>query len=78
MSSKKIIIMIGLVLLVFVLISVLASQLCKPSQNNAVVSAVSNALSTSQPLQSTAVTDPFSWEPVLYQLLAFLSKACPR
>jgi hypothetical protein len=78
MNSKNIIFMISLVLIAFVFFSVAASMLCQPSQNNAVVAAVSNALSAPQTLTNPPAPDPFSWEPVLRQLISFLSKACPR
>lgn len=78
MNSKNIIFMIGLMLIAFVFFSVAASMLCQPSQNNTMVTAVSNALSTPQSLTNPPVPDPFSWEPVLRQLISFLSKACPR
>lgn len=75
MHNNKMITLIGLVLIVFVFFSILASQLCRPSQNNVVAVAVTNALVPAQPIQSTP--DPLSWEPVLRQLMNFLSKACP-
>lgn len=78
MQAKTLKLMIGLVLVLFVFFSILISQLCQPSQNNPVVAAVSNALSAPNPVQSSAKPDPLSWDPVLRQLLSFLSKACPR
>lgn len=83
MQSKTLKIIIGIVLVLFVFFSILISGLCQLSQNNAaptnpVVNAVSDALSAPNPIQKSAAQDPFSWEPVLHQLLQFFSKACPR
>jgi len=78
MQARTLKFMIGLVLILFVFLSILISQLCQPSQNNAVVAAVSNALSAPNPIQKNAPPDPLSWEPVLQKLLIFFSKACPR
>jgi hypothetical protein len=83
MQSKTLKIIIGLVLVLFVFFSILITGLCQLSQNNTVptnpvVSAVSGALTAPNPIQKSAVPDPFSWEPVLHQLLQFFSKACPR
>jgi hypothetical protein len=83
MQGKVLKTIIGLVLILFVCFSILMSGLCQHSQNNSVasnpvVSAVSNALSAPNPIQKNTAPDPFSWEPVLHQLLQFFSKACPR
>ncbi len=83
MQGKALKIIIGLVLILFVFFSILISGLCQSSQSNSVpsnpvVSAVSDALSSPNPIQKSAAPDPFSWEPVLHQLLQFFSKACPR
>lgn len=78
MQSMSLKITIGLVLILFVIISILASQLCNPEPNNVVVATVSSALSTSNPIQNNASPDPLSWEPLMQQLLSFFSKACPR
>jgi len=77
MNSKKIMVLIGLMLLVFVLIKVIADQLCSASPNNAVSAAVSDAISTNTP-SPTAKPDPLSWEPLGRQVLLFLSKSCTR
>jgi hypothetical protein len=77
MNSKKIMVLIGIMLIVFVLIKVIADQLCSASPNNAVSAAVSDAISSSSP--SPAVKpDPLSWEPLARQVLLFLSKSCAR
>jgi hypothetical protein len=83
MQHKTLKIIIGLVLICFVFFSILISGLCQLSKNNSVatnpvVSAVSNALPAPNPIQKNTAPDPFSWEPVLHQLLQFFSKACPR
>ncbi|WP_397392828.1 hypothetical protein [Polynucleobacter sp.] len=83
MQSKMLKIIIGIVLVLFVFFSILISGVCQLTQNNSaptnpVVSTVSNALSVPNPIQKSAPPDPFSWEPVLHQLLQFFSKACPR
>jgi hypothetical protein len=77
MNSKKIMVLIGIMLIVFVLIKVIADQLCSASPNNAVSAAVSDAISSTTP--SPAVKpDPLSWEPLARQVLLFLSKSCAR
>jgi len=83
MQSKLTKIIISLVLVLFVFFDILISGLCQLSQNNVkdsnqVANAVSDALSAPNPIQKGAAPDPFSWEPVLHQLLQFFSKACPR
>lgn len=83
MQGKTLKIIIGLVLILFVFFSILFTGLCQLSQNNTVasnpvVNAVSNTLSSPNPIQKSAAPDPLSWEPVLHQLLQFFSKACPR
>lgn len=77
-SKKTLLFIIGLILVIFVLLSILANQLCHPTQNNAVVNAVSEAISSSQPLSPNSAPDPLSWGPIFQQLINFLSKACPR
>jgi hypothetical protein len=76
MQSKSIKITIGLVLIFFVFISIVSSQLCNPEPDNIVVDTVSNALSASKPIHTNASPDPLSWRPALHQLLSFFSKAC--
>jgi hypothetical protein len=78
MNSKKIIILIGVMLFVFVLVNVIADQLCPGGPNNAVSTAVSVAISgaVSNPVPSRP--DPLSWEPLGRQILVFFSKACNR
>ena len=70
--------MIASTLIIFTFISILAGQICKPAQNNVVTSVIANTVSSVQPLQAADVPGPLSWEPVLYQLITFLSKACTR
>ena len=49
MNSKKIIVLIGVMLLVFVLIKVIADQLCSARPNNVVSTAVSDVISNAAP-----------------------------
>jgi hypothetical protein len=77
MNSKKIMVLIGIMLLVFVLIKVIADQLCSASPNNDVSAAVSDAISSTNP-GPTVKPDPLSWEPLGRQVLLFLSKSCAR
>ena len=70
-------VLIGIMLIVFVLIKVIADQLCSASPHNAVSAAVSDAISSATP-SSTATPDPLSWEPLARQVLLFLSKSCGR
>lgn len=80
-SKKTLLMMIGLILVAFVFLSILASQLCHPTQNNAVVNAavntVAEAMSSPQSLPANSAPDPLSWTPIFQQLISFLSKACP-
>lgn len=81
-SKKTLLFMIGLILVTFVFLSILASQLCHPTQNNAVVNAavntVAEVISSPQPVSANSAPDPLSWTPIFQQLISFLSKACPR
>ena len=78
MNSKKIMVMIGIMLLAFVLIKVIADQLCSASPNNAVSAAVSDVISNAAPSQAPSRPDPLSWEPITRQVILFLSKVCNR
>jgi hypothetical protein len=78
MNSKKIIILIGVMLLVFVLIKVIADQLCAGGANNTVSAAVSDAISSAASNPAPSRPDPLSWEPLGRQILQFFSKACSR
>jgi len=83
MQGKTLKIIIGLVLILFMFFSILVTGLCQLSQNNTAASnpvfnVVSDVLSAPNPIQKSAAPDPFSWEPVVHQLLQFFSKACPR
>jgi hypothetical protein len=78
MHSKKIMVLIGVMLLVFVPIKVIADQLCSASSNNAVSAAVSDVISNAAPSQAPSRLDPLSWEPITRQLILFFSKACNR
>jgi hypothetical protein len=78
MHSKKIIVLIGVMLLAFVLIKVIADQLCSASPNNAVSTAVSDVISNAASSQAPSRPDPLSWEPIARQITLFLSKACNR
>ena len=78
MNKQNLMTLIAFVLLLFVIGKIALNQLCEPTPNNPVVSAVSNAISPKTPLQSPAQQDPFSWDPVFQRLVLFLSKACTR
>ena len=78
MNSKKIIILIGVMLFIFVLIKVIADKLCAGGPNNAVSAAVSDAISSAAPNPAPSRPDPLSWEPLGRQILVFFSKACNR
>ena len=82
MNSKKIILTIGLILLVFVILKGIASQLCEPKKGNAVVALASDVLSNQSPTTSysqvTSPPDPLSWTPFFQRLTAFFLKACSR
>ena len=78
MNSKKIIILIGVILFVIVLIKVIADQLCASKLNNAVSAVVSDAISSVASNPAPKRPDPLSWEPAIQQILLFFSKACNR
>ena len=71
-------VLIGVMLFVFVLIKVIADQLCSASPNNAVSAAVSDAISNTASNQVPKRPDPLSWEPAIEQILLFFSKVCNR
>lgn len=78
MIRNRIIFIIGFFLIAFVVVSIAFNALCQPSQDNAVINAVSSVLSSQQPLQNPAQPDPLSWEPILQKLVNLVAKACPR
>ncbi len=78
MNSKKIMVLIGVMLFVFVLIKVIADQLCASSPNNAVSTAVSDVISSAVTSPAPTKPDPLSWEPLVRQMLLFFSKVCNR
>jgi hypothetical protein len=78
MHSKKIMVLIGVMLLFFVLIKVIADQLCSASPNNAVSAAVSDVISNAAPSKAPSRPDPLSWEPAIEQILLFFSKVSNR
>ena len=78
MNTKKIMVLIGGMLFVFVLIKVIADQLCSASPNNAVSATVSDVISNAASSQVPGRPDPLSWEPVGRQLMLFFSRACNR
>jgi hypothetical protein len=59
MNNKRIVSVICIVLVVFALFKVIASQLCAPSPNNVIVSSVSNAISTAPSSSAPAKPDPY-------------------
>lgn len=78
MNSKQIIVLIGVMLLVFVLIKVIADQLCAGGPSNTVSTAVSDAISNAVSNPAPSRPDPLSWEPLIRQILVFFSKTCAR
>jgi hypothetical protein len=82
MNSRKLIVIIGIVLVVLVLLKVIASQLCEPEKNNSVVALASDVLSTPSSAsnygQTASAPEPLSWTPFLQQLATFFLKACSR
>ncbi len=78
MNSKKIIILIGVMLFMFALVKVIADQLCAYSPNNVVSTAVSDVISSAASNPVPSRPDPLSWEPLGRQILQFFSKACNR
>ena len=78
MNSKKIIVLIGFMLFIFVLIKIIADQLCAGGPTNAVSTAVSDAISNTASNPGPSRPDPLSWEPLGQQILVFFSKACNR
>lgn len=78
MNSKKIMALIGVMLFVFVLVKVIADQLCASSPNNVVSTAASDAISSAASNPAPSRPDPLSWEPLGRQILVFFSKACNR
>ena len=73
MNSKKIMVLIGAMLFVFVLIKVITDQLCAGGPNNAVSTAVSDAISSVASNPAPKRPDPLSWEPAIQQILLFFS-----
>jgi hypothetical protein len=78
MNSKQIIVLIGVMLFVFVLVKVIADQLCAGGPNNAVSTVVSDVISNAASNPVPSRPDPLSWEPIGRQILQFFSKACNR
>ena len=78
MNSKKIIILIGAILFVFVVVKVIVDQLCAGGPNNAVSTAVSDVISNAASNPAPSRPDPLSWEPLGRQILQLFSKACNR
>ena len=58
MNNKKIMVLIGVMLLIFVLIKVIADQLCSASPTNAVSAAVSDVISMRLPVKPLADLTP--------------------
>jgi len=82
MNSRKLIVTIGLVLFVFVLLKVVARQLCEPEKNNSVIALASDVLSNPNTAsnygQTAAAPEPLSWTPFFQRLTTFFLKACSR
>jgi hypothetical protein len=76
MNKSNLITLITFVSLIFAIGKIAMNQLCNPTQNNVVVNVISDAISKPSPIHGSAKPDPFSWEPLLQRLVAFLSKAC--
>lgn len=71
-------VLIGVILFVFVVVKVIADQLCAGGANNAVSTAVSDAISSAGSNPAHSRPDPLSWEPAIQQILLFFSKVCHR
>jgi hypothetical protein len=78
MNSKQIMVLIGAIIFFFVLIKVIADQLCASSTDNAVSAAASNVISDMGSIPDPSRPDPLSWEPVIRQVMLFFSKVCNR
>jgi hypothetical protein len=78
MNGKKIIILIGVMLFVFVLVKVIAVQLCAGGPTNAVSTSVFDVISNAASNPAPSRPDPLSWEPLGRQILVFFSKVCNR
>jgi hypothetical protein len=78
MNSKQIMVLIGAMLFVFVLVKVIADQLCASSADNVVSAAASNVISGISSVPDPSRPDPLSWEPVIRQVMLFFSKVCNR
>jgi len=78
MNKAALTTLIAVILVLFVFIKILADQFCVPTPNNAVVQAVTNAVTgpSSAPSTVSNPPDPLSWEPTLRHVLSFFSKAC--
>lgn len=76
MNKNQLTIFIVFAILIIAIGKIGMGQLCNPTPNNIVVSAISEAISSPSPIQSLAKPDPLSWDPLLHRLIMFLSKAC--
>jgi hypothetical protein len=78
MNKKTLTMLISVALVLFVLVKILADQLCTPTSHSAVADAVSSAVSGPSSAQKPNAPDPLSWEPVLRWVFTLVSKACSR
>jgi len=78
MSRQSLISLIAFAVLIFAIGKIAMQQLCQPNANNAVVNAVSSALSSPEPKPVIPQPDPLSWDLTLHRIVTFLSKACSR
>ena len=81
MNKRALIVVIGLMLMIFVLVRVVITQLCTQEPSNKIVSTAVETISTAitpTPHPPASAPEPLSWTPVLNQVLAFFSKACNR
>jgi hypothetical protein len=80
MNKKTVIFIIASVLIIFVLMKFIFSQLCAPTQNKPIANIASSVASSAVSDVRTAPSapEPLSWEPVIQRFVAFLSKACNR
>lgn len=78
MTKQNLIAVIAFVVLIFAIGKIAMQQLCQPTPNNSVVSAVSSAFSSPEAKPAIPQPDPLSWDLTLHRIVTFLSKACTR
>ena len=78
MTRQNLIAVITFVVLIFAIGKIAMQQLCQPTPNNPLVSAVSSAFSPPEAKPAIPQPDPLSWDLTLHRLISFLSKTCSR